>query len=382
MKMMLATSAMISMTLLSANAQLAEDPELEHECTSWMVFPDMAGGYRILHKNRDAKPRDIAISRWSDSSKHKWIGLGSAGSPNMGISEKGLAIVMNSGEATFENEPAEEGRMGTPSIARYLLENTTTAAEAVAEFQKIIDRRGYTHEKRGSIFFIMDLKEGYVIECTAHHALPVRVADGIHVRANIWKNPGMAKYTRNSCKATMNSASREFQATTNLNLAVDDHGKITIEDIANISRLLGDVEAIGNERGVCGKTTNSAATLLLDEEFPDVLSAEFVTIGPPRHTAYLPVPICIEDIPADILDETWSKASFARFDKDGLEFDCTVWKQLETDLRNDFMVASDKARQLLRDGKRDAAVEIMRNMFAAGCDKARPQVLGTEVKKD
>ena len=376
--MTLVTSAILGMSLLSAGMPLGEDHELDHECTSWMLFPDVTGGHRFLHKNRDATPRGIIISRWSDPAKFKWIGLGSAGSPNMGISEKGLAIVMNSGEATFENEPTAEDRMGTPAIARHLLENTATAEDAVNEFQKIIEARKYTHQQKGSIFFIMDTKEGYIVECTAHHAISSRATEGLHVRANIWHNPGMAKYTRNSCKATMNSASREFQATTSLNQAIDDHGKVTLEDIRRTSRLLGDVEAIGNERGVCFKNTNSVATLEVDSEFPDVLSTAYVTIGPPRHTMYLPVPVCIEDIPADILDASWSNAAFERLDKKGLEFDPSVWEPTEKQVMAAFAEAADKARAELRAGERDKAVARMRKAFLDACDVARKQVLKVE----
>ncbi len=365
---------------IAANGQLLGDNEneLEHECTSWMLFPDVTGGHRFLHKNRDARPRDIIISRWSDPTKFRWIGLGSAGSPNMGLSEKGLAIVMNSGESTFENEPPEEGRMGTPAIARYLLETTATAADAVKEFQKVIETRRYTHMQKGSIFFIMDTKEGYVVECTAHHAIASRVTEGMHVRANIWHNPGMAKYTRNSCKATMNSASREFQATTSLNQALDDHGKVTLEDIRRISRLLGDVEAIGNERGVCFQNTNSVATLEVDSEFPDVLSTAYVTIGPPRHTMFLPVPVCIEDIPADILDASWSNAAFERLDKAGLAFDPAAWEATERQVIAAFADATEKARAELRKGERDNAVEMMRKAFADAVNQSRTIILSTK----
>jgi len=103
-----------------------------------------------------------------------------------------------------------------------------------------------------------------------------------------------------------------------------------------------------------------------------------VTIGPPRHTMYLPVPVCIEDIPADILDASWSNAAFERLDKKGLEFDPSVWEPTEKQVMAAFAEAADKARAELRAGERDKAVARMRKAFLDACDVARKQVLKVE----
>ena len=75
------------------------DPELDHECTSWMVFNDLTGNNsNILHKNRDSKVKNVGVVLSPEDSARKWIALGSNGNPNMGINISGLAGVMNSGE--------------------------------------------------------------------------------------------------------------------------------------------------------------------------------------------------------------------------------------------------------------------------------------------
>lgn len=354
---------------------MADDRALEHECTSWILFPNVTGGKYILHKNRDAPSRDVTICKWSKPDKHKWIGLGSGPYPCMGISEKGLAIVSNSGEVTFENEPAQEGRMTLPVILKYLFENTSTAAEAVAEFQNILERRAYTHKNNGSIVFILDTKEGYILECTAHHAIVVKMTEGIHVRANIWHNPGMEIYKRNSFSSTMNSALREYMTTGSLNDALVAEGKITLDAIRRTSRLRGDPDNSGALRGICCKTTNSASTLVADIEFPDVLSTAFVVIGPPRHSVYIPVPICIDEIPSDIADFSWSHAAFARLDAEGIEVDFDIWKPFEDSMQEAYMNAEEKARLLLREGKREEAIATMRALFTETCNRARELAL-------
>ena len=59
------------------NCQLAaqtDDPELEHECTSWMVFADLTkNNTNILHKNRDSKYRNIKAYISPANSPRKWV---------------------------------------------------------------------------------------------------------------------------------------------------------------------------------------------------------------------------------------------------------------------------------------------------------------------
>ena len=56
-------SMMAAATLLAESKETklaAEGPD--HECTSWMIFSDLTGNNtNILHKNRDATARSIAV---------------------------------------------------------------------------------------------------------------------------------------------------------------------------------------------------------------------------------------------------------------------------------------------------------------------------------
>ena len=64
-----------------------DDPALEHECTSWMVFNDLTkNNTNILHKNRDSKVRNVAVFLSSEDSPRKWISLGSDTKANMAMS--------------------------------------------------------------------------------------------------------------------------------------------------------------------------------------------------------------------------------------------------------------------------------------------------------
>ena len=50
-------------------------------------------------------------------------------------------------------------------------------------------------------------------------------------------------------------------------------------------------------RSICGKNTNSAASIEIDKEYPDVLYTMYATIGHPRHTVYLPIPVVAKKSP-------------------------------------------------------------------------------------
>ncbi|MBR3651646.1 MAG: hypothetical protein IKN52_15445, partial [Victivallales bacterium] len=284
-----------------------KDNSLDHECTSWLLFPELTGGPMILHKNRDSGKKDIRLIKSDGDAKIKWLGLGDE-NPCMGFNEKGVACVMNSGETTPEFAPAEEGRLTTPEILVQILGNTKNAKEALKMLTAFIENGQYTHKERGSIFFIMDTKGGYIAELTAKRVMPVVVTGNMTIRANIWHNPGMAQFSRSGIKSTMNSQSREFQAAKGLNEALEKKGVIELEDIWRTSRMRGTMESVMTEHGLCNKTTNSAATIAIDKDFPNMLSTMYVAIGPVGHTMYIPAPICLKEIPQDIADRSWSKA--------------------------------------------------------------------------
>ena len=351
-----------------------KNDSLDHECTSWMLFPELTGGPMILHKNRDSGKKDIRLIKSDGDAKIKWLGLGDE-NPCMGFNEKGVACVMNSGETTPEFAPATEGRLTTPEILVQILGNTKNAKEALKMLTGFIENGQYTHKERGSIFFIMDTKGGYIAELTAKRVMPVVVTGNMTIRANIWHNPGMAQFSRSGIKSTMNSQSREFQAAKGLNEALEKKGVIELEDIWRTSRMRGTMESVMTEHGLCNKTTNSAATIAIDKDFPNMLSTMYVAIGPVGHTMYIPAPICLKEIPQDIADRSWSKAAFARREQHGLSYDSDVWLPHEKAAMAIYRPALAKAKEAMRNRRRKEAQAILNDAFEKCCEIARKAVL-------
>lgn len=349
--------------------------ELEHECTSWVIFSDLTeNNTNILHKNRDSKYRDIGVYLSPANSCRKWVAIGNNVSNdmnidatvNMAINSSGLAGVMNSGEKCI-NHSTDNTKKNTPAIMRAVIESCDTAAQAVDKLRELQNAGDYSHGDKGSIFFFCDLKEAYVCEMTAKDLSVVRYDKGYTVRANTWLNPGMQQLARNSYKAYLNSANRLYAAISYLNKSLDNGGKITLKDIFGASRQHKMPADAADKRSVCYNNTNSAATLELDLSYPDVLSTAYFAIGHPLHTVYVPVPICAEKLHPLMGDKetSWSKASFERFKKSGLQDIPSEWLKFESDSIAEYTAAKEKARKLLANGKRAEAVKLLNSVAEA-----------------
>ena len=334
------------------------DPELEHECTSWMVFHDLTGNNtNILHKNRDAKARDIAVFLSPEDSPRKWIALGTT-TTNMGMSTTGLAGVMNSGEICIEPSPTEE--KNTAALFRIILDSCDTAAQAVDKLKEIQDAGNYTHGPKGSIFFFMDVNEAYICEMTTKTFVVQPYKSGYAVRANIWNNPGMQYCSRCSLEYYLGSSARAYTAYSGLNKVLDKNGRISLPDIFELSRNCELDEGTELERSLCYKRTNSAASLEIDRQYPDVLSSGYFTVGHPRHTIYVPVPVCAEKLLPSMTDFSWSKAAFKRFDAFGYQSPVPrEWKKFEDESFAGYTQAKETARKLLDEGRREEAVKLL-----------------------
>lgn len=332
----------------------------EHECTSWMLFADLTGnGTNVLHKNRDSPARHIAVKQSAPDAPRRWIGLGNKESPCMGMNVCGLAGAMNSGELCVDPPDNPAGK-STPQILQTVLENCDTAAEAVKKLRQLIRAGDYSHGKRGSIFFFLDPKEGYICEITAKICTVQRYREGYAFRANVWRNPGMAQLSRNTPKEYLDSCGREAVVRTALNGALEQKHRIDLEDTLALAREDKPAKDSPLQRSIFSQTTNSAATLVIHREFPTVLSSMYALVGQPRHTVCLPIPICAETLDCRLTEPVWSDAARARFEALGLHSEIPgEWIAFEKKTMREYEKASAKALELLRKGDEAKAVRTL-----------------------
>ena len=355
---------------LKANAPLpaavsAED-ELDHECTSWIIFSDLTkNNTNILHKNRDSSARNIRVMQSEKGSPRRWIGLGNDSSLCMGMNASGLAAIMNSGEICSDHRK-DPTKNTTPALLKAILESCGTAASAVKKLQEFQHAGDYSHGKKGSIFFFADVKEGYICEMTANFCSVQRYDSSYTFRANIWHNPGMAQFSRNGVKRFLDSCGRESVVLDVFGSALDKNGKLTLTDTLKLCRQDKQLDGSPLERSVCFKNTNSAASLVIHREFPQTLSTLWVLIGHPRHTIYMPIPICAEKLLPSMLTPEWSAASWKRFTELGLHAEIPArWTTLEKQSIVSYGKAVADAEKLLRGGKKARAVKLL-NQTASG----------------
>jgi hypothetical protein len=328
-------------------------------CTSWMVFSNLTGNKtNILHKNRDSASRKVYISFSSDNAKYKWISLGGHGT-NMGLNSVGVAGVMNSGEKCID-PPIVKGKKDTPQMLQFILENSASATQCVEKLQKLIKDGDYSHGSRGSVFMFMDNKVGYICETTSKVCTVQRIDQGFTARASVWQNPNMYQYSRESIDIYLKATVRAYIAIAGLNQMLDKDGKISLSGIFEHSRSFIPPKKSPFTRSICGKSTNSAASIEIDKEYPDVLSTMYATIGHPRHTVYLPIPVVANKALKSMKNCQWSTTSYQRLDK--LKLNSPIpneWLIFEKESISKYTNAKEQARKLLVSGKKEEAIKLI-----------------------
>lgn len=332
----------------------------DHECTSWIVTPDLTGGKTmLLHKNRDADSVRICLRHGTGKNGEEWISVSDLnGGVNMGLNSKGVAVAMNSGDPS-DGFFSRSGRMGTTAIAERIMKECSTAAESVEYLKKIVREKKYYHGKKGSIWFIADARESYVAEHDALRFAVHLVAGGFALRANSWYYPEMVMYSQWPVDVMINHRRRELAVRNSLfDFGTAYKKAVTVEKIAAASR----VDTLPEDPKCyppCGSRTNSAATIEIDCEYPEFLSTIYASFGPPRYTSYLPVPGLLErdKIPEELMTLAFSSAVFARRDAGKELLPQDELARFERKMNKRHSAAVEAARKKLKAGgtKADAA---------------------------
>ena len=340
-----------------------------HECTSWVVLPGLTENRSVmLHKNRDSDVVKLQFYRRSPRGKNAWMALGDASrvTANMGLNDKGVAIVMNCGDPS--DGTSEDPGASTPVIARTALEECATAAEAVRKIKEFVEMKRYHHGKRGSIWFVADAREAWIAENDGLRFAAHRVEGDFDVRANAWHFPEMIPFSQQTPEGLVNYSRREFAVRDFLFARGKEYARpVTVEMISAASRIPVIPES-PECYPVCGKRTNSAATIEVDCEFPGSLSAMFIAFGPPRYTLYLPVPFLLKEIPEALTSGRFSDSVFARKET-GAELPEEERDALEAKMNERHREAAGKAREALKQGK-PGAPELLSQAFAENWKEA------------
>ena len=343
-------------------------------CTSWVLRPEVTeSGRMIIQKILDVPYRsrldaDIRIG----TNGWRWMRVGSfKNGASMGMNEKGVAITTNCGDRNGE-VPSDDGKRHAVSSygVVWLVKSCATAEEAVEALKHIGRSRLFVYglKNYGTIALVADAHRAFLVEIGDGYCEAAEVTNGVHVVSNNWSLPGGETFSESGLGSTRGNRARKTCALQSLRENRVD-GKYTLRGCFDTSRKIRKPSFAEHNVFVPGnrKATNMSLETTcfeIDPEFPAFLSCAYLALGPQRHTVYLPVPMALRQLPEKIRDGSWGEMAYAHQEAFGPEHgDLSKLTELEDKFVAEFKVARDQARQLLRDGKKDAAVKLLNDCF-------------------
>ncbi len=272
-------------------------------CTSWIVLPDVTRDHRILlHKNRDGGDNHQAWIIRGAPGRFRWAGMVDSlgASPLFGVNECGLAGAMNSGEYCRENTHVG---LPTPDMLRLVLEQTSSAKDAVAFCREIVLRGHYSHGEYGSTFLFADSGRAFIVEHTAAHVVSAEVRFGMDVRSNSWHLPGIHGYALPAKKDELRSnINRRMKILRSLQEKVPDITPAVCRRLARTTARLGLLPG----DAVCRKPTSFGITAAPDGK------NSFVSLmaGPPDAAIAVPFSMRATAVPESLASSRLCRTAF------------------------------------------------------------------------
>ena len=110
--------------------------------------------------------------------------------------------------------------------------------------------------------------------------------------------------------------------------------------------------------------TRSGCTVVIDREYPGVLTTLYAAFGHPRYTVYVPVPFVLDGIPVELTDDSFSNGVYARSDKKTELLPQDKLAEFERELNKRQEEAVEQARAVLKKGGSKAeAAKILNEAF-------------------
>ena len=345
-------------------------------CTSWVLRPEVTrSGMMIIQKVLDAPYRArldadfrVAPNGW------RWIRVGSNGhGASMAMNDRGVAMTTNCGDRNGEVRSFRGPRhaMGSGELQRLVITHCSTAAEGVEMLKNVARNRLFVYSSinYGTILLVADAHRAFLVEIGDGYAESGEVTGGIHVVANAWMLPGGEVHSQYGISAVRSNRARKACVVR----ALQDNrvdGKYTVRGCFDASRLVRGRKFAETHTFVPGHRKSKNMSLEttcfeIDAEFPAFLSCAYVSLGPQRHTIYLPIPMAVGQLPDKMRDGRWGKMAYDHQEAFGPDHaDMRQISELEDKFLAEFDAVRRQARQLLREGKKDAAVKLLNDCFA------------------
>ena len=364
------TIASISIAAALAGATVAQ------ACTSWVIRPELTeSGMMIVQKILDNPYRNrldadirVAANGW------RWIRVGSfVSGASMAMNEKGVAISTNGGDRNGEVRchGGERHAMGCYELV-WLVKTCATAEEAVNAIKNIARKRlfifGDGKGRYGTILLVADARRAFMVEIGDGYAESTEITRGMHVVANSWMLPGGEEFSEFDLPWLRGDRARQACAIKALQEG-KVNGKYTVRGCFDTSRMIRGKKFDQRYPFVPGsrkpKNMSLETTCFeIDAEFTAYLSCAYISLGPQRHTVYLPVSMAVRQLPDKMRDGRWAEMAYSHQEAFGPNHgDMEKISALEDKLLAEFKAARAEARKLLREGKKDEAVKLLNDCF-------------------
>ena len=361
--------------LASLFAVLAVSASSVLACTSWVLRPEVTeSGMMTIQKVLDNpySPLDadirVAPNGW------RWLRIGRYGGPSMAMNEKGVVVTTNTGDHWNGVGKRDDERHWFDSFGLewQVVKNCATAAEGVEALKKLARNRLFNYSRgrsnMGTILLVADAKRAFAVELGTGYCEAIEVTQGIHVVANAWNIPGGESISVSRLSDTRGNRAREVCAVRALQENKVD-GKYTIRGCFDTSRRVRGKKFVTRHPFVPGNRKAKNMSLLsgcceIDPEFPAYLSCAYTSLGPERHMVFLPIPMVIGQLPDKMRDGSWAQMAFDHQEAFGPDHgDMQKITALEEKFLKEFNATRERARQLLRKGRKNEAIKLLNDTF-------------------
>ena len=340
-------------------------------CTSWVIHPSVArSGMMTVQKCRDSyrSPLDADIKISPRGIKYMRIG-GNRHYPLFGMNDRGVVVTMNDGDRTnhLKHPGGERTGIYATTTIKVLISNCESAREAVDMLLHI----GRDKLKKGGngTYFIADPKQAFMIDIAHGYAEAQEITCGLIVISNTWHLPGGEEIATKTYSSIRGDRAREANTRAALKKA-RINGKYTVRGCFDTSRRksgkeLNEYFPFRQGGGERPWMSLGCVCFEVDREFPAILSYGYMALGPQQHTIYLPIPMAIEQLPEKIRNSSWAQLAYELKDAGGDDQPSIAdFSRLEDKFLAEVDAVRDRARQLLKAGKKDEAVKLLNDCFA------------------
>ena len=313
--------------------------------TMWLVTPELSYSRRMLtHHCGDAAP----AVEYAPAGRARF-GVLRVGDRAL-MNSRGVCIVAQEISPHFDREEPRAA-LTDAELALRIAGAAPDAPAAVREIRKTVKAKNF---KGGAVFLVSDPRRAFAVECSPGRFDAMEINDAYCVYSHTWRLPALFSVLHLDLERLWLLRARETMLGRKLAERVGSQG-VSFAESAELARL---DEVFGNHGvhlGPYGERSSCSALFAPDDEFPEVMSAVYISAGSPRHSPHLPIALGVA-ARAKLPDKSWHERAeiLRRTAGDDPEFAAARLK-LENKLYEEFRRTRMGARhKLRRSGRREA----------------------------